>query len=50
MNPSIGAEFTGVSLTELSNEARDDLALLIAERGVVGESSRRQDPHLFLKY
>jgi len=37
MNPNIGAEFTGVSLTELSNDARDDLALLIAERGVVSE-------------
>ena len=41
MNPNIGAEFSGVSLTKLSDEARDDLALLIAERGVV--VFRKQD-------
>ncbi|KAG7562150.1 hypothetical protein FFLO_02432 [Filobasidium floriforme] len=41
MNPNIGAEFTGVSLTKLSDEARDDLALLLAERGVV--VFRKQD-------
>lgn len=38
LNPAIGAEVVGVKLTQLSDAARDDLALLLAERGVVGES------------
>jgi sulfonate dioxygenase len=37
LSPAIGTEVTGASLKKLSPEARDDLALLVAERGVVGE-------------
>lgn len=36
--PVLGVEFKGVSLKQLSKQALDDLALLIAERGVVGKS------------
>lgn len=36
--PVLGVEFKGVSLKQLSKQALDDLALLIAERGVVGMS------------
>lgn len=35
INPAIGAEIKGISLKKLSDGAKDDLALLIAERGVV---------------
>jgi sulfonate dioxygenase len=38
--PVLGVEFKGVSLKQLSKQALDDLALLIAERGVVGKSLR----------
>jgi sulfonate dioxygenase len=38
--PVLGVEFKGVSLKQLSKKALDDLALLIAERGVVGEFAR----------
>lgn len=38
--PVLGVEFRGVSLKKLSEKALDDLALLIAEKGVVGESIR----------
>lgn len=37
--PVLGVEFRGVSMKKLSEKALDDLALLIAERGVVGESA-----------
>jgi hypothetical protein len=36
--PVLGVEFRGVSLKKLSEKALDDLALLIAEKGVVGTS------------
>lgn len=35
--PVLGVEFQGVSLKDLSEKALDDLALLIAEKGVVGK-------------
>lgn len=34
--PALGVEIRGVKLQELSKAALDDLALLVAERGIVG--------------
>jgi sulfonate dioxygenase len=35
LTPRVGTEIRGLQLSQLSNAQRDDLALLIAERGVV---------------
>ncbi|KAI9025087.1 hypothetical protein CLU79DRAFT_834204 [Phycomyces nitens] len=35
LTPNIGTEIHGVQLSQLTNQQKDDLALLIAERGVV---------------
>jgi sulfonate dioxygenase len=35
MTPNIGTEVRGVQLSELSNQQRDELALYVAERGLV---------------
>ncbi|SCU99072.1 LAME_0G01728g1_1 [Lachancea meyersii CBS 8951] len=35
ITPKLGTEIDGIQLTELSNAAKDELALLVAQRGVV---------------
>lgn len=35
LTPRIGTEISGIQLSQLSDAQKDDLALLIAERGVV---------------
>lgn len=35
LTPNIGTEIHGIQLSKLTNQQKDDLALLIAERGVV---------------
>lgn len=35
MTPHIGTEIHGLQLSQLTNQQKDDLALLVAERGVV---------------
>ncbi|KAF8627986.1 hypothetical protein AX15_004115 [Amanita polypyramis BW_CC] len=45
LTPAIGTEITGVDLRQLSNTQKDELALLVAERGVVFLRDQEIDIH-----
>ncbi|KAG2198829.1 hypothetical protein INT47_000745 [Mucor saturninus] len=45
LTPNIGTEIEGLQLSKLTNQQKDDLALLIAERGVVFFRDQDINPH-----
>ncbi|OOF93265.1 hypothetical protein ASPCADRAFT_132972 [Aspergillus carbonarius ITEM 5010] len=45
LTPEIGTEIVGLQLTELTDEQKDDLARLVAERGVVFFRDQTMDVH-----
>ncbi|KAL4971466.1 hypothetical protein BDW66DRAFT_165211 [Aspergillus desertorum] len=45
LTPTIGTELVGLQLTSLTPEQKDDLALLVAERGVVFLRDQEMDVH-----
>jgi len=45
LTPAIGTELEGVELSQLTSSQRDELALLVAERGVVFFRDQRLDVH-----
>lgn len=45
MTPIIGTEIHGIQLSQLSDQQKNDLALLAAERGVVFFRNQDLDPY-----
>ena len=53
LTPFIGTELQGVQLSQLTDVQKDDLALLVAERGVVffrGQDITTEQQHEFTKH
>jgi sulfonate dioxygenase len=45
LTPNVGTEIHGIQLSKLTNQQKDDLALLIAERGVVFFKNQDINPY-----